>query len=55
MESQVIAAYHLQKAHKTPSSLDQKINSNLNIIIQTLSAQNKESILKATKEKGQIA
>jgi hypothetical protein len=39
---------------KIPNSLDQKRNSTCHIIIKTPNAQNKEKILKAVKERGQV-
>jgi hypothetical protein len=45
---------NIQEAHRTPNRLDVKINSSLHVIIKTPNAQNKERILKALKEKGQI-
>jgi hypothetical protein len=47
-------AINLQEAYRTPSKLDQKIKSSCNIIIKTLNAKNKERILKAVREKGQV-
>jgi hypothetical protein len=43
-----------QEAYRTPNSLDQKRNSSHHIIIKTPNAQNKERILKAVREKGQV-
>ena len=43
-----------QEAGRTPNSLDQKRNSSCHIIIKTPNAQNKERILKAVREKGQV-
>jgi hypothetical protein len=43
-----------QEAYKTPNRLDQKRNSSQNIIIRTTNELNKERILKAVKEKGQV-
>jgi hypothetical protein len=43
-----------KKGYRTPYSLDQKINSSYHIIIKTPNAQNKERILKAVREKGQV-
>jgi hypothetical protein len=44
----------IQEAYRTPNRLDQKRNSYYHIIIQILNAQNKERILKAVREKGQV-
>jgi hypothetical protein len=41
-------------ANRTPNSLDQKRNSSYYIIIKIPNAQNKEKILKAVREKGQV-
>ena len=43
-----------QEAERTPNRLDQKRNSSCHIIIKTPNAQNKERILKAVREKGQV-
>jgi hypothetical protein len=45
---------NLQEAYRTPNRLDQKRNSSRHIIIRTTSALNKNRILKAVKEKGQV-
>jgi hypothetical protein len=45
---------NIQGAYRTPNSLDQKRNSYHHIIIKRPNAQNKESILKAVREKGQV-
>jgi hypothetical protein len=45
---------NIQEAYRTPNSLDHKRNSSHNIIIKTANAQNKEQILKAVREKGQV-
>jgi hypothetical protein len=45
----------IQKAYRTPNRLDKKRNSSRNIIIRTTNALNKERILKAVREKGQVA
>jgi hypothetical protein len=42
---------NIQEAYKTPSRLYQKRNSSCHIIIKT---PNKERILKAVREKGQV-
>jgi predicted nucleotidyltransferase len=44
----------IQEAYRTPSRLDQKRNSSRHIIIRTTNALNKERILKAVREKGQV-
>jgi hypothetical protein len=44
---------NIQKAYRTPSRLDQKGNSSKHIIIRT-NAPNKDRILKAVREKGQV-
>jgi hypothetical protein len=40
-----------KEADKTTNRLDQKAKSSKHIIIKTVNAQNKERILKATREK----
>ena len=45
---------NIQEAYRTPNRLDQKRNSSCHIIIKTPNAQNKERILKAVREKGQV-
>jgi hypothetical protein len=40
-----------QEADRTPNRLDQKRNFSCNIILKTPNAQNKERILKATRNK----
>jgi hypothetical protein len=45
---------NLQEAYRTPNRLDQKKNYSHQIIIKTPSALNKERILKAVREKGQV-
>jgi hypothetical protein len=45
---------NIQEAYRTPSRLDQKRNSSCHIIVKTPNAQNKERILKAVREKGQV-
>jgi hypothetical protein len=45
---------NIQEAYKTPSSLDQKRNFSRHIIIKTPNALNKDRILKAIREKGQV-
>jgi hypothetical protein len=46
---------NIQEADRTPNRLDQKRNSSHHIIIKTLNALNKERILKALREKGQVS
>ncbi|KAL6088973.1 hypothetical protein STEG23_021130 [Scotinomys teguina] len=43
-----------QEAYRTPNRLDPQKNSSHHIIIKTLNIQNKERILRAAKEKGQL-
>ena len=45
---------NIQGAYRTPNRLDQKRNSSRHIIISTTNALNKETILKAVREKGQV-
>jgi hypothetical protein len=45
---------NIQEAYTTPNRLDQKRNSSYHIIIKIPNAQNKERILKAVREKGQV-
>jgi hypothetical protein len=45
---------NIQGAYKTPNSLDQKRNSSHYIIIKIPNVLNKERILKAVREKGQV-
>ena len=45
---------NIQEAYRTPNRMDPKINSSFHIIIKTPSAQNKERILKAVREKVQV-
>jgi hypothetical protein len=44
----------IQEAYRTSNILDQKRNSSHHIIVKTTIAQNKERILKAVREKGQV-
>uniref|UniRef100_A0ABK0M2U8 Nucleic acid binding protein n=1 Tax=Rattus norvegicus TaxID=10116 RepID=A0ABK0M2U8_RAT len=44
----------IQEAYRTPNRLDQKRNTSSHIIVKTPNAQNKERILKAVREKGQV-
>ena len=45
---------NIQEAYRTPINLDNKRNSSCYIIVKTPNAQNKERILKAVREKGQV-
>jgi hypothetical protein len=45
---------NIQEAYRTPNRLDQKRNSSQHIIIRTKNALNKDIILKAVREKGQV-
>ena len=45
---------NIQEAYKTPNRLDQKRNSSCHKIIKTPNSLNKERILKAIREKGQV-
>ena len=45
---------NIQEAYRTPNRLDQKGNSSQDIIIKTTNALNKNRILKAVREKGQV-
>ena len=45
---------NLQEAYRIPNRLEQKRNSSHHIITQTPNAQNKERILKAVREEGQV-
>jgi hypothetical protein len=44
----------IQEAYRTPNTLGQKINSSRHIIIRTRNELNKDRILKAVREKGQV-
>jgi hypothetical protein len=44
----------IKETYRTSNILDQKRNSSHNIIVKTTIAQNKERILKAVREKGQV-
>ena len=44
----------IQEAYRTPNRLDQKRNSFRHIIIRRTNALNKDRILKAVREKGQV-
>jgi hypothetical protein len=45
---------NIQEAYRTPNRQDQKRNSSRHIIIRTTNALNKDRILKAVREKGQV-
>jgi hypothetical protein len=45
---------NIQEAYRTPNRLDQKRNSSQHIIIRTTNALNKDRILKAVREIGQV-
>jgi hypothetical protein len=45
---------NIQETYRTPNRLDQKRNSSRHIIIRTTNALNKDRILKAVREKGQV-
>jgi hypothetical protein len=45
---------NIQEAYRTPNRLDQKRNSPRHIIIKTTNTLNKDRILKAVREKGQV-
>ena len=45
---------NVQEVYRTPNRLDQKRNSSQHIIIRTTNAPNKDRILKAVREKGQV-
>jgi hypothetical protein len=45
---------NIQEAYRSPNRLDQKRNSSRHIIIRTTDALNKDRILKAVREKGQV-
>ena len=44
----------IQEAYRTPNRLKQKRNSSRHIIIRTSNVLNKDRILKAVREKGQV-
>ena len=44
----------VQEAYRTPNRVDHKIKSPRHIIIKGLNVQNKEKILRAAREKGQV-
>ena len=45
---------NIQEAYRTPNNLDQKKKICHHIIVKTPNAQNKERILKAVRENGQV-
>jgi hypothetical protein len=45
---------NVQEAYRTPNRLDQERNSSRHITIRTTNALNKDRILKAVREKGQV-
>ena len=45
---------NIQEAYRTPNRMDPKRNSSCHIIIKTPNALNKERILKAVREEGQV-
>jgi hypothetical protein len=45
---------NIQEAYRTPKRLDKKRNSSRHIIIRTTNGLNKDKILKAAREKGQV-
>jgi hypothetical protein len=45
---------NIKEAYRTPNRMDQKRNSSQHIIIKTPNALNKDRILKAVREKGQV-
>jgi hypothetical protein len=45
---------NIQEAYRTQNSLEKKRNFSSHIITKTPNAQNKERILKAVREKGQV-
>jgi hypothetical protein len=45
---------NMQEAYRIPNRLDQKRNYVRHIIVKTPNSQNKERILKAVREKGQV-
>jgi hypothetical protein len=45
---------NIQETYRTPNKLDQKRNSSQHIVIKTPNSLNKDRILKAIKEKGQV-
>ena len=47
-------AIKVQEAYRTPNKWDQRGKSTPHIIIKSLNTENKERILKAAREKGQV-
>ena len=45
---------NIQEAYRTPNKLDQKRNSSQHIIVKTPNIQNKERIIAAIREKGEV-
>jgi hypothetical protein len=45
---------NIQESYRNPNRLNQKRNPSCHIIVKTPHAQNKERILKALREKGQV-
>jgi hypothetical protein len=45
---------NIQEAYRTPNSLDQKRNSYWHIIIRKTNVLNKDRILQAVRERGQV-
>jgi hypothetical protein len=45
---------NIHEAYRTPNRLKQKRNSSCHTIVKTSNAENKERILKAIREKGQV-
>ena len=45
---------NIQEAYRTPNSLDQKRNASRHIIMRITNALNKNRIVKAVREKGQV-
>jgi hypothetical protein len=45
---------NIQEAYRTPNRLEQKRNASLHIIVKTPNALNKEGLLRAVREKGQV-
>ena len=46
---------NIQEAYRNPNRLDQKRNSSLQLIIRITNTLNKDRLLKAVREKGQVA
>ena len=47
-------SHKIKRQDRTPNRLDQKRNSSRNIIIRTTNALNKDRLLKAVREQGQV-